>query len=232
MGKIQKIFDYNNKIMRNKSPLKNTSCYLTNLILSIGIFLSLIIYPVIFVSQNSLFYQYHLSNNENISLIELDDALRTSKRITGFLQTAKNLPVEKMTERAVIHMLDVKDIYQRAIALPIIILIFGLLLSISVGTKISSKSILAASLSALAFYTILAVSGDKLFRFLFINFHFLLYTNDLWMLDANDLLIKLYPEYFFSRLFTISGSITIIAAVITIVVLITIKKYANRFSNR
>lgn len=217
--------------MRNKSLLQSKDSLFVNFLFGIGIFLSLIIYPIIFVSQNSLFYHYHLSHNENISPAELTSAQETSGRITGFLQTGRDLPVEKMSERAVIHMLDVRDIYQRAIVLPIIFLIFGLILSVFFKVKISAKSILIASIFTFFLYIIIAVSGDKLFRFLFINFHLLLYTNDLWMLDANDLLIKLYPEYFFSRLFTASGSITIIVSVI-IAVLITIKKYANRFSNR
>ncbi len=218
--------------MRYKFLLQNKDGLFVNFLFGIGIFLSLIIYPVIFVSQNSLFYRYHLSHNENISSAELTSAQETSGRITSFLRTGRDLPVSKMSERAVVHMLDVKGIYQRAIVLPVIFLIFGLLLSVFFKVKISSKSILIASIFTFSFYVLIAISGDQLFRFLFINFHLLLYTNDLWMLDASDLLIKLYPEYFFTRLFTISGSITIIASVITIAVLITIKKYANRFSNR
>ena len=42
----------------------------------------------------------------------------------------------------------------------------------------------------------LAVAVD--FESAFLTFHHLLFTNDLWLLSAQDLLIRLYPESFFA----------------------------------
>nr|MBP7859838.1 DUF1461 domain-containing protein [Patescibacteria group bacterium] len=97
------------------------------IILILGIFLILTIYPIIFVSQNSFFYKYHFSQNTNIQSKDLEKSIQASKKITDFLFNGNSLPVEIMSERAVVHMFDVRDIYQRAITIPIIVCLFSLI---------------------------------------------------------------------------------------------------------
>jgi len=212
---------------------KNTlEKFVSTLVISIGIFLAVIIYPVLFVSQNPFFYKYHLSNNSEIPKNEIIVYQEISKKITNFLITGQNLPVGLMTQRAVIHMIDVRDIYQRAIFLPLIFIVLGTLL-LSIGNKsISLKLLTIPPTLVFVLYLLLAISGERLFRFLFLNFHFLFYTNDLWMLDSSDLLIKLYPEIFFNRLFIVSGTITMIVCVLIVLIIILYKKHGHSFSTR
>ncbi len=202
------------------------------IVLIIGIFFVLTIYPIIFVSQNSFFYKYHFSQNTNIQNTDVEKTIQTSKKITDFLLSGNSLPVEIMSERAVIHMFDVRDIYQRAIALPIIICLFSVLFYYLEQSKLSKKTLLSGPILAIAFYLILGVTGKKVFDFLFIKFHHIFYTNDLWMLDPNDMLIKLYPEEFFTRLIIFSAATTIVIS--SLIILIFIKKinYGPVDSNR
>lgn len=224
--------EYNYNICTQPMKKNLTNIPVSQFLIGFGIFLSLIIYPIIFVSQNQFFYRYHLSNNPEIHPAEIATYQQISKDITGFLITGQGLPVSLMSQRAVVHMIDVRDIYQRGMLLPLIFIAFGGLLFVLENKKISSKLILVPPITVLVLYSILIIGGEKLFRFLFLNFHFLFYTNDLWMLDPDDLLIRLYPENFFSRLFMVSGLITVVISLVIILFTIIFKKYANSFSNR
>ncbi len=202
---------------------------LAPVLLIIGIFLILTVYPILFVSQNSGFYRYHFSRNPNISEQEIEESVQISRKITDFLIYGNTLPVETMSKRSVIHMFDVRDIYQRALVLPIIIFLFSLLFYYLEGQKFTQKSLLSGPILALGFYLILGLAGKKVFDFIFIKFHHIFYTNDLWMLDPNDMLIKLYPDEFFSRLITFSAAVTIFISLLTILIIKKHKLCLNRF---
>ncbi len=206
--------------------------FLLPTLLIIGLFLILTIYPIIFVSQNSFFYRYHFSQNINIQKTDLEKSIQTSKKITDFLLHGNSLPVEIMSERAVIHMFDVRDIYQRAIAIPIIVCLISLIFFYLERAKLTKKILLSGPILAITFYLILGVTGKKVFDFLFIKFHHIFYTNDLWMLDPNDMLIKLYPDEFFGRLIVFSAATTIFVSLLLILIFIKKINYASFNSNR
>ena len=206
--------------------------FLFPFLLTIGLFLVLTVYPIIFVSQNSFFYKYHFLQNANIQSNDLEKSIQTSNKITDFLFNGNSLPVEIMSERAVVHMFDVRDIYQRAITIPIIVCLFSLIFYYLEGAKITKKILLSGPILAITFYLILGVTGKKVFDFLFIKFHHIFYTNDLWMLDPNDMLIKLYPEEFFSRLIIFSAATTIVISLILVLIFIKKINYATINSNR
>ena len=206
--------------------------FLSPLLLTVGLFLVLTVYPIIFVSQNSIFYKYHFSHNANIQSVDLEKSIQTSKKVTDFLLFGNSLPVEVMSERAVIHMFDVRDIYQRAFAIPIIICLISLIFYYLERAKLTKKILLSGPILAITFYVILGLAGKKVFDFLFIKFHHIFYTNDLWMLDPNDMLIKLYPADFFTRLIIFSAATTIFVSLLLIVLIIKKINYASINSNR
>lgn len=189
-------------------------------LLNIAIFLSLVIYPIIFTSQNSSFYQYHFQNLSSDTGFDYRTNIQLSNQITKYLITGQGMPVELMSQRAVVHMLDVRGIFYRAIFLPILIIISASLVLIISGKQIKYHHILPAPLLVLIFLGSLLLGNQKVFDFIFLKFHQLFYTNDLWMLEEGDLLLKLYPEEFFLRLAYFSGAITLIASVIITLLII------------
>lgn len=190
------------------------------ILLNIGIFLSLLIYPILFTSQNKSFYQYHFNNLPLNTGFDYQTNLEISNKITNYLITGQGLPVELMSSRAVVHMLDVRDIFYRAIFLPVLLIISAMFFLIMSGKQIKYRHIIPAPLIILAFLLTLLLGQQKVFNFIFLKFHLLFYTNDLWMLDDNDLLLKLYPEEFFFRLTYFSGAITLLVSFILLAVLI------------
>lgn len=196
------------------------SVLIGRILLTFGVFLALLIYPVIFVSQCQLFYDYHFQNHPSPQIKNnIESASEQSRKITTYLITGRELPVESMSQRAVTHMFDVRAIYLRALSLPVLLIIFPVLGLLVLGQNPRIKRTLAtAAICVIGFCLVILIGGSALFREIFLKFHYLFYTNDLWILEENDLLIRLYPEVFFSRLFLVSGTISVTTSAIILLV--------------
>ncbi|MEE8045248.1 MAG: TIGR01906 family membrane protein [Dehalococcoidia bacterium] len=121
-------------------------------------------------------------------------------------------------EREILHMVDVKALMQAVFAIArwsgvalLLLLAIGLL-----GLKQEVFPLLLRSLkwSAIGTGAFLIVFGGTAaidFGWLFTQFHFLSFANDLWLLDPyNDYLIIMFPQQFFFEATLFIGLLTVI----------------------
>ena len=139
------------------------------------------------------------------------------------LQTTVNgQAVEMFDMREKAHMVDVKALYRTAMtaarAAAVAAAVLALLLifaarrhrKAALGGVLWGFGLFAVLLGAAAVYA--AVDFDSFWR----SFHELLFDNDLWLLYADERLIQMVPEQFFSDLvFRIVAVFAVIAAALT-----------------
>jgi integral membrane protein (TIGR01906 family) len=123
-------------------------------------------------------------------------------------------------ERELSHMVDVKVVLQRALA------VWGILLLAFIGLgfwawragwlrdyfrALSNGSILTLVLMALILVGV-AVSFYQLFTY----FHLLFFEGDTWLFNYSDTLIRLFPLRFWQDGFILMGAVTVLCALILI----------------
>lgn len=120
------------------------------------------------------------------------------EHITNLLSYFKGAELEKenYSEREILHLKDVRKLIWASIIITILLL--GIItLSIKKNTKEQNKKelirggIYSIILSILISLTLLSFSAS------FVTFHELLFTNNLWLLPANAVLIQMFPQEFF-----------------------------------
>lgn len=133
----------------------------------------------------------------------LIDYIRGRRDDFPAIATAGGVPLVGQTMAR--HMVDVRMLFDLAVTVRTGLLVAGLLLSIAgcaaSGTR-WAKGIKTGGLIAVAAWTALlgaaAVYGMIDFNGLFLRFHGLMFTNDLWLLNpATDPIIKMLSEEFF-----------------------------------
>ena len=112
---------------------------------------------------------------------------------------------EFFNQKEKLHMVDVKNLYQMACAVSWIFFSAGTALLITVFAMKKKNALLPvlkgyniAGTAVLAFFAVVAVYAAVDFNTFWVNFHYMFFTNDLWMLDpATDRLIRMYETQFF-----------------------------------
>ncbi len=121
-------------------------------------------------------------------------------------------------EREVLHMVDVKALMQSVFAITRWSGV-ALLLLLAIGLIVLKQDVFALLLRALkwsaigtgAFLVSFGAIAAINFGWLFTQFHFLSFANDLWLLDPyNDYLIIMFPQQFFFEATLFIGFLTII----------------------
>jgi integral membrane protein (TIGR01906 family) len=121
-------------------------------------------------------------------------------------------------EREVLHMVDVKALMQSVFAIANwsgVVLLFLLAVGL-ITLKEDVFPLLLRSLkwSAIGTGTFLVIFGGTAaidFGWLFTQFHFLSFANDLWLLDPyNDYLIIMFPQQFFFEATLFIGFLTVV----------------------
>ena len=155
-----------------------------------------------FLVFNSAFYKSQfkkLNVYEEFESREIVD--NQSDGLIGYLCCGKNLDENFFTERERLHLLDVKKLItlnQVASVLLSGLVLAGLILLIfKKDEKEFTKTILGAS--AITVFAVIFLWLSALFNFdwIFLQFHFLAFDNDLWQLLESSNLIKLFPQQFF-----------------------------------
>jgi len=156
------------------------------------------------------FDKYHISQRTGISNIQLGDVAKQMVDYFSGMSTTPQLTVTKhgapsplYNEKELIHLGDVRNIVQLFTILQVasILLFIGLAVYLyfrsglrRVLTGIQIGSIVTAALTG-----ILIVWALIDFNGLFLLFHYISFTNDLWILDpSKDYLIMMFPEGFFN----------------------------------
>jgi integral membrane protein (TIGR01906 family) len=121
-------------------------------------------------------------------------------------------------EREVLHMVDVKALMQAVFAITLWSGV-GLLLLLALGLIALKQDVFQLLLRSLKWSVIgtavfLVVFGGTAaidFGWLFTQFHFLSFANDLWLLDPyNDYLLIMFPQQFFFEATLFIGLLTVI----------------------
>jgi integral membrane protein (TIGR01906 family) len=115
------------------------------------------------------------------------------------LRDDQGLPL--FNERELTHMVDVKVLLWKAVALDIVL---GLLLAGSLGILLSQKEtrrrtpfyLLSGSVVTLSLCICVVIAVPLQFRLFFVEFHHLFFVGETWLFPRSDTLIQLFPEMF------------------------------------
>ena len=124
------------------------------------------------------------------------------------------------------HMADVKALYANASVAAIIMCVVGAAIFAAViiknkkhALKTVFHGVLAGGGAVLAFFAVIGIWAAVDFTNFWTNFHYVFFTNDLWILDPRqDLLIRMFQEQFFFDMVTkiLAVFLSIFAAIMII----------------
>ncbi|MBF0709640.1 MULTISPECIES: DUF1461 domain-containing protein [unclassified Gemella] len=179
----------------------------------ISFFIMSIIFITLKISFMYTFYKYfyektNLSWHLNISNTQL---LKHIENLLSYLKTASPLDTTWYTNKDILHMSDVRNLYQISLNLVYILLFVFIISSILIvitKRKNSLFFILKSFNKIFILFTILLLSLSIYiaidFYSFWINFHLLIFDNDLWLLNPSESnLIKMFPEKLFFLLVSI-----------------------------
>ncbi len=191
----------------------NAGYLLLGIILSIVLLLTAV--EVVTFNENhyrEMFDKYNIPKEtglEKEELIEIiNDVLLYFKDDRQLLNTTRKVNGEIIPafgERAILHMIDVKELFVSGKRLRNGGIIIALLLTAVLlkkdrfwKEKLSKTLISVAVVNVLLMLMLYILMRLDFYRY-FTYFHLIFFTNDLWLLDPNtELLIKMLPEDFFN----------------------------------
>jgi integral membrane protein (TIGR01906 family) len=125
-------------------------------------------------------------------------------------------------ERELSHMVDVKEVLQRALA------VWGILLLVYIGLGFWAwrsgwlpdyfQALSRGSVLTLALIAMILVGVMVSFYQLFTLFHQLFFAGNTWIFNYSDTLIRLFPLRFWQDGFILMGAVTILAAIALILI--------------
>lgn len=185
-----------------------------------------------------------LNIHETIGISE-SNLTKVTKRLLGYLKNdysdlsiiveIKDEKREVFNSREVLHMVDVKKLYQNVINvrnISIVVSIISLLTYYMFEKKICFKNLFKSFkttfISILMFIIGLSIYAFFDFYDFWMNFHYLFFTNDLFILDpSKDILIMMVPQQFFMDLVFKIALIFTICIIIIFIVLYYLERYEN-----
>ena len=185
-------------------PLSFSLKYILIILASIFFIFISISGVLFFILKHDYIYEYNLNSypiTERTSL-EIEEIREINSQIKNyFFDETEFLEVSIFNEKEIYHMKDVKDIINNlflygklsSVVFVIIVLICVKKHKVRIYSVFKASSIVySAVLLALAIGFLIS------FNKLFIIFHELAFSNDLWKLNINeDYLLMMYPENFF-----------------------------------
>ncbi len=172
------------------------------------------------------FEKYHISERTGISNSQLGDV---AKQMVDYFSGASQTPQLTVArnggqfplynEKELIHMKDVRDIVQLFTVLMVVSLLLfiglGLFLYFKNGLPRLLKGIKIGAIVTFVLTMVLIVWALIDFDGLFLLFHYISFSNNLWILDpSKDYLIMMFPEGFFNDAAILIVSTILGAAVI------------------
>ena len=177
-----------------------------------SLFISAILGIIFYNCFNLNFYKnFYLRENLAPSINTTDDELiNNTTNLLEYLTNKAELNTTWFSEKDILHMKDVRVLYNVSFHLMIFFIIIFILSTILIAlvyknyamfyiTKTFNKTLLAFILLVIVLAGIISYN----FTSFWIKFHQLLFTNDLWLLSPEESnLIKMVPEQFFISLIT------------------------------
>jgi len=135
---------------------------------------------------------YDKLGKENVNNITIE--------LINYLKGKDELKNKIFSEKEKLHLFDVKNLIRKSFlffyfTLFIFILLFGYSLY-KKDKKIGNSFIFGGLLTLLLILTVFLLTKIN-FNFLFTQFHYLSFDNELWLLNEKDILINLFPIGFF-----------------------------------
>lgn len=177
-----------------------------------SLFISAILGIIFYNCFNLNFYKnFYLRENLAPSINTTDDELiNNTTNLLEYLTNKAELNTTWFSEKDILHMKDVRVLYNVSFNLMIFFIIIFILSTILIAlvyknyamfyiTKTFNKTLLAFILLVIVLASIISYN----FTSFWIKFHQLLFANDLWLLSPEESnLIKMVPEQFFISLIT------------------------------
>ena len=177
-----------------------------------SLFISAILGIIFYSCFNLNFYKnFYLRENLAPSINTTDDELiNNTTNLLEYLTNKAELNTTWFSEKDILHMKDVRTLYNVSFNLMIFFIIIFILSTILIAlvyknyamfyiTKTFNKTLLAFILLVIVLAGIISYN----FNSFWIKFHQLLFSNDLWLLSPDESnLIKMVPETFFISLIT------------------------------
>lgn len=177
-----------------------------------SLFISAILGIIFYNCFNLDFYKnFYLRENLAPSINTTDDELiNNTTNLLEYLTNKAELNTTWFSEKDILHMKDVRVLYNVSFNLMIFFIIIFILSTILIAlvyknyamfyiTKTFNKTLLAFIILIIVLAGIISYN----FTSFWIKFHQLLFSNDLWLLSPDESnLIKMVPEQFFISLIT------------------------------
>lgn len=177
-----------------------------------SLFISAILGIIFYNCFNLDFYKnFYLRENLAPSINTTDDELiNNTTNLLEYLTNKAELNTTWFSEKDILHMKDVRTLYNVSFNLMIFFIIIFILSTILIAlvyknytmfyiTKTFNKTLLAFIILIIVLAGIISYN----FNSFWIKFHQLLFSNDLWLLSPDESnLIKMVPEQFFISLIT------------------------------
>lgn len=173
---------------------------------------------VAFQSQTLYTYAIDAFDAPERTGVERDELIKGMAGLIDYFESDEDLITTEIvvngiseplfTEREALHFRDVRDLLHRTYFVQAVatVVMLGILVAAIVAAargRPDLAAIIFRRIRQTAVWTVVAIIGIGLFaalggfNFLFLQFHLLSFSNDLWQGTANDRMIQLFPQMFF-----------------------------------
>jgi TIGR01906 family protein len=177
-----------------------------------SLFISSILAVIFYVCFDINFYKdfYQKENLASSIGTSSDNLINNTQNLLNYLNKKKQLNTDWFSEKDILHMVDVQNLYTFSHSIMIYCFITFILSTIIIILILRGKSLLYITkiFNKVLLLFIVLVGGLSAviaynFNSFWIKFHTTLFSNDLWLLSPNESnLIKMVPEEFFISLIT------------------------------
>lgn len=177
-----------------------------------SLFISSILAVIFYVCFDINFYKefYQKENIANYIDTSSDNLIINTQNLLNYLNKKEQLNTDWFSEKDILHMVDVQNLYTFSHSIMIYCFITFILSTIIIILILRGKSLLYITkiFNKVLLLFIVLVGGLSAviaynFNSFWIKFHTTLFSNDLWLLSPNESnLIKMVPEEFFISLIT------------------------------
>ena len=177
-----------------------------------SLFISSILAVIFYVCFDLNFYKefYQKENIANYIDTSSDNLINNTQNLLNYLNKKEQLNTDWFSEKDILHMVDVQNLYTFSHNIMIYCFITFILSTIIIILNLRGKSLLYITkiFNKVLLLFIVLIGGLSTiiaynFNSFWIKFHTTLFSNDLWLLSPNESnLIKMVPEEFFISLIT------------------------------
>ena len=192
--------------------------------------LFLILFNVTYITHSEWLYSYGWWRNdiENRTGLPASELNRGANQIKEYFRDDSerldlrvnfgNTEISLYNEREILHMIDVKALMKGVFSIVVwsgvsilVLAVAGALLLRKEFPDLLARSLRWSAIGTGAFLLVFGIASLINFGWVFTQFHFLSFANDLWLLDPRtDYLVIMFPQQFFFEATLFIGALTIV----------------------